>query len=173
MTAIRDRAFTELRAAATETAIIDAINAAHRAFYPGGRHTHHPYFPVNVVFLEGSANAWRAEACRLADDSLDAFRLWRLVDVFTEAAVSTRLLRAGGDPATKPSEGATPTASCSRDQVRRIFDEAIRNLQTADTLDADRIARLELLREYFANTEFRTDFHELCFRLTSEVSPKS
>ena len=193
MTAIRDRAFAELRAASTEEAIIDAVSAAHRAFYGDARHAQ-PYFPVNVVFLEGSANAFRAEACRRDDDSLEAFRLWRLVDIHAEAAVSTRLLRTGGDapsrqtsapsqsreraagdPATTPVDDAPPmpTDIYSREEVRRIFDEAIGNLQNADSLDADRIARLELLREYFCNTEFRADFHELCFRLTSGVSPKS
>ena len=35
-------------------AIIEAVNAAHRAFYPDGRNTQ-PYFPV----LEDSASAYR------------------------------------------------------------------------------------------------------------------
>lgn len=94
MTAIRDRIFSDLRSATTESAIIDAINHAHRAFYRDSRHLH-PYFPVDVVFLDGCAHAYRAEACRRDDDSLEAFRHWRLVDIFTEAGSATRRFRAG------------------------------------------------------------------------------
>lgn len=93
MTAIRDRTFSDLRSATTESAIIDAINHAHRAFYRDSRHLH-PCFPVFVVFLDGCAHAYRAEACLRDDDSPESFRLWRLVDILTEAAVSTRRLRA-------------------------------------------------------------------------------
>lgn len=92
MAAIRDRAFVALRAASSEANIVDALNAACRAFYGDSRHFH-PHVRVNIVFLDGSAHAYRAEACRRDDDSVESFRLWRLVDILTEAAVSTRRLR--------------------------------------------------------------------------------
>lgn len=106
MTSIRDRAFAALRAASTELAIVDAVNAAHRAFYGNDRHLR-PFVPVNVDFLDGTAHAYRAEAYRLDDDSIAAFRLWRLSDIATEAGVATRLLRAGaGIRDTAPKAGA-------------------------------------------------------------------
>lgn len=93
MTDIRDRAFVALRAASTEPEIVDALDAAWRAFYRDERHLH-PCVPVDVAFLDGSAHAFRAESCRRDDDSIESFRLWRLVDIMTEAAVSTSRLRA-------------------------------------------------------------------------------
>lgn len=101
MIAIRDEAFASLRAAETEAAIVDAVNAASRAFYGDSRHLH-PYVPVDVLFLDGTAHAYRAEACRTDEGSIESFRLWRLVDIATEAAVSTRHLRARhGRPSTE------------------------------------------------------------------------
>lgn len=94
MTAIRDRAFVELRAASTELDIVDALHVAWRAFYRDDRHLH-PCVPVDVAFLDGCAHTFRAEACRRDDDSIESFRLWRLVDMLTEAVVSTRRLRQG------------------------------------------------------------------------------
>lgn len=41
------------------------------------------------------------------------------------------------------------------EQAKRIFNDAI-----AKQTDADKVARLELVREYFTNPEFRTALHD-------------
>ena len=63
-----------------------------------------------------------------------------------------------------------------RDDVRKVFNNEIHRLlrlspegASNDTLD--RISRLELLREYVCNAAFRTELHDLCFKLTYNTEP--
>lgn len=51
---------------------------------------------------------------------------------------------------TPSHEPITRRREMNNQEARRIFDQAI-----ANETDQDRIARVELLREYFTNPEFR------------------
>lgn len=50
--------------------------------------------------------------------------------------------------------------------ARAVFDEAI-----AQETDPDRIARVELLREFFCNEEFRQFIYSESFRLANTEQP--
>lgn len=92
MTALRDCALAELRAAATEPAVVDTINRAHGGFF-GGVRLLRPGVPVELVVLDASVVSCHTEACRRDCDSLEAFRLRQLVDILTEAASVVRRFR--------------------------------------------------------------------------------
>lgn len=49
-----------------------------------------------------------------------------------------------------------------KQQAREIFNAAI-----ANETDADRIAKVELLREFFTNDTFRKQFSEYVFNLSA------
>jgi hypothetical protein len=50
-------------------------------------------------------------------------------------------------------------------KVRAVFDKAI-----SETKDPERVAKLELLREWYTNPKFRTALSDLSFAMTKKAA---
>ena len=54
----------------------------------------------------------------------------------------------------------TNTQTMTNEEARNVFNQVI-----SQTTDADEIAKLELLREYFTNADFRSAMHDMVWEV--------